>query len=119
MEFMPLNAYLLGDRSACRPVRLLSVAEGDAKRLSRKRAQLKKERTRHVNRIRALLVLHGIRSVPGLWGGRWSEAVSNIRTGIRSLIEAANTVILAYHIYSWQDGSFPPKDVQSCTARSR
>ena len=62
MEFT-LKAYLFGDRSACRPVRLLSVAEGDAKRLSRKRTQLKKERTRHVNRIRALLVLHGIRSV--------------------------------------------------------
>lgn len=76
-----LKAYLLGDRSVCRPVRLPSVAEEDAKRLSRERTQLKKERTRHVNRIRALLVLHGIRSVPGLWGGRWKEALSNIRTG--------------------------------------
>ncbi len=76
-----LKAYLLGDRSVCRPVRLPSVAEEDAKRLSRERTQLKKERTRHVNRIRALLVLHGIRSFPGLWGGRWKEALSNIRTG--------------------------------------
>ncbi|MDL2203036.1 IS110 family transposase [Brucella intermedia] len=76
-----LKAYLLGDGSVCRPVRLPSVAEEDAKRLSRERTQLKKERTRHVNRIRALLVLHGIRSVPGLWGGRWKEALSNIRTG--------------------------------------
>ncbi|MFS2042372.1 MULTISPECIES: IS110 family transposase [Rhizobium/Agrobacterium group] len=76
-----LKAYLLGDRSVCRPVRLPSVDEEDAKRLSRERTQLKKERTRHVNRIRALLILHGIRSVPGLWGGRWKEALSNIRTG--------------------------------------
>lgn len=76
-----LKAYLLGDRSVCRPVRLPTVAEEDAKRLSRERTQLKKERTRHVNRIRALLVLHGIRSIPGLWGGRWKEALSNIRTG--------------------------------------
>ncbi len=76
-----LKAYLLGDRSVCRPVRLPSVAEEDAKRLSRERTQFKKERTRHVNRIRALLVLHGIRSIPGLWGGRWKEALSNIRTG--------------------------------------
>ncbi|MDR6820974.1 transposase [Neorhizobium sp. 2083] len=76
-----LKAYLLGDRSVCRPVRLPSLDEEDAKRLSRERTQLKKERTRHVNRIRALLVLHGIRSVPGLWGGRWKEALSNIRTG--------------------------------------
>lgn len=76
-----LKAYLLGDRSVCRPVRLPSIEEEDAKRLSRERTQLKKERTRHVNRIRALLVLHGIRSVPGLWGGRWKEALSSIRTG--------------------------------------
>ncbi|GLR61926.1 IS110 family transposase [Rhizobium indigoferae] len=76
-----LKAYLLGDRSVCRPVWLPSIDEEDAKRLSRERTQLKKERTRHVNRIRALLVLHGIRSVPGLWGGRWKEALSNIRTG--------------------------------------
>ncbi|MCX2699327.1 IS110 family transposase [Ochrobactrum chromiisoli] len=66
-----LKAYLLGDKSVCRPVRLPTIEEEDAKRLSRERTQLKKERTRHVNRIRALLVLHGIRSVPGLWGGRW------------------------------------------------
>lgn len=76
-----LKAYLLGDRLVCRPVRLPTVAEEDAKRLSRERTQLKKERTRHVNRIRALIVLHGIRSIPGLWGGRWKEALSNIRTG--------------------------------------
>ncbi|MUZ75376.1 IS110 family transposase [Agrobacterium vitis] len=76
-----LKAYLLGDRSVCRQVRLPSIEEEDTKRLSRKRTQLKKERTRHVNRIRALLVLHGIRSVPGIWGGRWKAALSNIRTG--------------------------------------
>lgn len=76
-----LKAYLLGDRSVCRPVRLPTIEEEDAKRLSRERTQLKKERTRHVNRIRALLVLHGIRSVSGLWGGSWKEALSTARTG--------------------------------------
>jgi len=76
-----LKAYLLGDKSVCRPVRLPTIEEEDAKRLSRERTQLKKERTRHVNRIRALLVLHGIRSVPGLWGGRWRDALLNVRTG--------------------------------------
>lgn len=55
--------------------------EEDAKRLSRERTQLKKERTRHVNRIRALLTLHGIRAVPGLWGGRWSDWIPSVRTG--------------------------------------
>jgi len=76
-----LKAYLLGDKSVCRPVRLPTPEEEDAKRLARERTQLKKERTRHVNRIRALLILHGVRSVPGLWGGRWRDALSNIRTG--------------------------------------
>lgn len=76
-----LKAYLLGDKSVCRPVRLPTPAEEDAKRLSRERTQLKKERMRHVNRIRALLILHGVRSVPGLWGGRWRDSLSNIRTG--------------------------------------
>jgi len=76
-----LKAYTLGDKSVCRPVRLPSVGEEDAKRLSRERTQLKKERTRHVNRIRALLILHGIRSVPGLWGGRWKDWLLRVRTG--------------------------------------
>lgn len=76
-----LKAYLLGDKSVCRPVRLPSPEEEDAKRLSRERTQLKKERTRHVNRIRALLILHGVRSVPGLWGGNWRGSLANIQTG--------------------------------------
>ncbi len=42
---------------------------------------MKKERRRHVHRIRSLLVLHGILSVSGLWGVRWKEALSSIRTG--------------------------------------
>jgi len=35
-----LKAYLLGDRSVCRPVRLPSVAEEDAKRLTELQTQL-------------------------------------------------------------------------------
>lgn len=66
-----LKAYLLGDKSVCRPVRIPSPEEEDAKRISRERAQLLKERTRNVNRIRALLNLQGIRDVRGLWGGKW------------------------------------------------
>lgn len=76
-----LKAYLLGDKSVCRPVRLPTPEEEDSKRLSRERTQLKKERTRHINRIRALLILHGIRSVRGLWGGGWKNWLSSIRTG--------------------------------------
>ncbi|WP_420406507.1 hypothetical protein [Hoeflea sp.] len=76
-----LKAYTLGDKLACRPVHLPSVGEEDAKRLSRERTQLKKERTRHVNRIRALLIFHGIRSVPVLCGGRWKDWLLRVRTG--------------------------------------
>ncbi|QFI70437.1 hypothetical protein [Sinorhizobium alkalisoli] len=41
-----LKAYMLGDKSVCRPVRLPTPEEEDAKRLSRERTQLKKERER-------------------------------------------------------------------------
>lgn len=75
-----LKAFLLGDKSVCRPVRIPSPEEEDAKRITRERAQLLKERTRNVNRIRALLNLQGIRNVRGLWGGKWEQWLSQIRT---------------------------------------
>jgi transposase len=76
-----LKAFLLGDKSVCRPVRIPSPEEEDAKRITRERIQLLKERTRNVNRIRALLNLQGIRNVRGLWGGKWEQWLSQIRTG--------------------------------------
>ena len=76
-----LKAFLLGDKSVCRPVRLPSPEEEDAKRMTRERAQLLKERTRNVNRIRALLNLQGIRDVRGLWGGRWRQWLNGVTTG--------------------------------------
>lgn len=76
-----LKAFLLGDKSVCRAVRLPTPEEEDAKRLVRERAQLVKERTRNVNRIRGLLNLHGIRSVRGLWGGEWRQWLARGRTG--------------------------------------
>jgi transposase len=80
MVFM-LKAHLLGDKSVCRPVRIPSPEEEDAKRITRERAQLLKERTRNVNRIRALLNLQGIRNVRGLWGGKWRDWLSDLTTG--------------------------------------
>lgn len=64
-----LRAYVAGDPSVCRVVEIPTPEAEDAKRLSRERMRLASERTRHVNRIRALLSLHGIRSIKGLWGG--------------------------------------------------
>jgi transposase len=71
-----LRAFIAGDQGACRAVAIPEPAVEDAKRLSRERTQLARERTRHVNRIRGLLMLHGIRHVKGLWGGDWRSAVT-------------------------------------------
>jgi transposase len=76
-----LKAYLAGDTSVCRAVIIPSPEQEDAKRLSRERTQLAAEKTRHTNRIRGLLSLHGIREVKGLWGGAWAKALSELRTG--------------------------------------
>ena len=76
-----LRAFLLGDRSVCREVVIPSPEQEDAKRLSRERTQLAAEKTRHTNRIRGLLALHGIREVSGLWGGEWAEALGGLKTG--------------------------------------
>lgn len=76
-----LKAYLAGDTSVCRAVIIPSPEAEDAKRLSRERTQLAAEKTRHTNRIRGLLALHGIREIKGLWGGAWAQALSELRTG--------------------------------------
>ena len=75
-----LRAYLGGDRSVCRVVEVPTPEAEDAKRLSRERTQLVRERTRHVNRIRGLLTLHGIREVEGLHGGEWRAALDRLVT---------------------------------------
>ena len=76
-----LKAYLAGDRSVCRTVEVPAPEAEDTKRLSRERTQLTRERTRHVNRIRGLLTLHGIRAVKGLFGSAWREALDALVTG--------------------------------------
>jgi transposase len=72
---LTLKAYLAGDRSVCRAVIMPSPQEDDARRLSCERTQLAAEKTRHTNRIRGFLSLHGIREVKGLWGGAWAGLV--------------------------------------------
>ncbi len=49
-----------GDRDACRPVRVPTVADEDARQTHREREALLKERVRHVNRIKALLATQGV-----------------------------------------------------------
>jgi transposase len=76
-----LKAFMLGDKSVCRPVRIPTPEEEDAKRITRERVQLLKERTRNVNRIRVLLNLQGVRYVRGLWGGSWRQWLDQVKTG--------------------------------------
>lgn len=53
--------YAAGELTVWRVVRVPTVAEEDARRPHRELARLTQERTAHVNRIRALLALHGVR----------------------------------------------------------
>src|SRR5690242_16321104 len=76
-----LRAYLAGDHSVCRVVQIPTPEAEDAKRLSRERTRLASEKTRHVNRIRGLLSLHGIRNIKGLFGGDWRAQLDELRTG--------------------------------------
>ncbi len=56
-----LQAWRRGDRHACRFVRVPDVAEEDARRPHRELNRLRKERVGHVNRIKGLLALQGVR----------------------------------------------------------
>jgi transposase len=56
-----LRAWLGGDRLRCRMVRVPSAAEEDARRPHRERERLVRERVQHVNRLKALCALHGIK----------------------------------------------------------
>lgn len=76
-----LRAHLAGDPTVCRLVRIPTPEEEDAKRLSRERTRLASEKTRHVNRIRGLLALHGIRDIRGLCRGKWRAQVDALTTG--------------------------------------
>lgn len=76
-----LKAFLLGDKSVCRPVALPTPEEEDARRICRERTQLTKERTRHINRIKALFNFHGIRDFAGLQTAALINRLSDIRTG--------------------------------------
>lgn len=76
-----LRAYVAGDPSVCRVVPIPSPEAEDVKRINRERTLLASERTRHVNRIRGLSSLHGIRSIKGLWGGSWREHLDTLKTG--------------------------------------
>jgi len=55
-----LSRYENGETKVCSVVHVPSSKQEDALRLGRELARLKKERKGHINRIKGLLVLHGI-----------------------------------------------------------
>ena len=75
-----LQAWRRGDRQACSFVRVPSVAEEDARRPHRELARLIKERVGHVNRIKGLLALHGVRDYRPLRRDR-REILRKLRSG--------------------------------------
>ncbi|MBK8211462.1 MAG: IS110 family transposase [Rhodospirillales bacterium] len=75
-----LQAWRRGDRHACSFVRVPSIEEEDARRPHRELARLTKERVGHVNRIKGLLALHGVRDYRPLRRDR-RAALEALRTG--------------------------------------
>jgi transposase len=67
-----------GERDVYSVVRVPNESQEDARRLHRELECLKKERGRHIIRIRSLLCLHGI-EVKYVGGSDWAEQVSGFR----------------------------------------
>jgi transposase len=72
--------FVQGDPQSCRVVRVPTPEEEDARRLHRERQRLVRERTGHLNRIKALLVTHGIRALR-ITDAKWCERLDKMRTG--------------------------------------
>jgi transposase len=75
-----LQAWRRGDRQACSFVRVPTIEDEDARRPHRELARLRKERVGHVNRIKALLALHGVRDYRPLRADR-REGLAQLRIG--------------------------------------
>jgi transposase len=69
-----------GDPQSCRVVRAPTPEEEDARRLHRERQRLVRERTGHLNRIKALLITHGIRALR-ITDAKWCERLDKMQTG--------------------------------------
>ncbi|SFJ35155.1 IS110 family transposase [Bradyrhizobium sp. Gha] len=69
-----------GDTYGCRAVRVPTVDEEDARRLHRERQRLVRERTGHINRIKALLSAQGIRALR-ITDKTWLNRLGRLRTG--------------------------------------
>jgi transposase len=85
-----LLRYRAGERRVWSVVRVPTREQEDARRAHRERGRLGQECTAHINRIRALLVLHNLRVkyVGGrLWQRWWSAHAGDLLPGVRAEIE--------------------------------
>src|SRR3954465_13933390 len=72
-------AWHRGEHQACSVVHVPTPEEEDMKRLHRSRANLLRDRVRHVNRIRGLLFLQGVAHIHPNRAG-WMIALRDLRT---------------------------------------
>jgi transposase len=73
--------FVQGDLQSCRVVRPPTHEEEDARRLHHERQRLVRERTGHLNRIKALLMItHGIRALR-ITDAKWCERLDKMQTG--------------------------------------
>ena len=85
-----LIRYHAGERRVWSVVRVPTPEQEDARRAHRELGRLGRERTAHINRIRALLVLQNLRVkyVGGrLWQRWWSGHAGQLLPGVRAEIE--------------------------------
>jgi transposase len=92
-----LLRYAGGERRVWSVVRVPTPEEEDARRAHRELGRLGHERTAHINRIRALLVLNNLRvkHVGGrLWQRWWTDHAQELAPGVRAEIERENERLL-------------------------
>jgi transposase len=85
-----LIRYHAGERRVWSVLRVPTAEQEDARRVHRELERLGQERTAHINRIRALLVLDNLRvkRVGGrLWQRWWIGHAGELRPGVRAEIE--------------------------------
>jgi transposase len=85
-----LMRYRAGERRVWSVVRVPTAEQEDSRRAHRELGRLVQERTAHISRIRALLVLQNLRVkyVGGrLWQGWWSRHAPGLLPGVRAEIE--------------------------------
>jgi transposase len=85
-----LMRYHAGERRVWSVARIPTPQQEDERRVHRELGRLSKERTAHVNRIRSLLVLHGLRvgHIGGrLWAHWWHDHAAQLLPALRAEID--------------------------------